>query len=403
MRETVSFAKVKLTNKTTGDGQIMLNSLHKYEPRIHIVKVNSGASGSGSSSSATGNGVNGFIHGTRFEGETAESVYTFNFPPTQFIAVTAYQNEEVTALKIKYNPFAKAFLDAKDRPDPLAAQHQQQANLHQYLEQQHQQQQQQQQQQHHMDRGSRIHPARPSPYSLARPASGAFLSRAQQQHSVVQPAQQLLSAHQSVGCMKEDPSLSMYMPNGWPTPGSFDLYGGAASHFDAGAAAQWGNFSGLLPMPPVSASHSSPGQHSSNSSTSPPPSPHNLATALQYQFHNEQTLAAAAAAQCQQYFQPLFDAPFPQYPQHLMEEQQQHAAVAASASLALPTPPNDSMSGFSDDVRAQSFKCKQEPASASPTNQGDSASAGHHQQQSHMQGQSIEPIWNPLTPCTTNL
>ena len=33
--------------------------------------------------------------------------YTFEFPVTQFIAVTAYQNEEVTALKIKYNPFAK--------------------------------------------------------------------------------------------------------------------------------------------------------------------------------------------------------------------------------------------------------------------------------------------------------
>lgn len=42
---------------------------------------------------------------------------TFPFPETQFIAVTAYQNEEVTSLKIKYNPFAKAFLDAKERPD----------------------------------------------------------------------------------------------------------------------------------------------------------------------------------------------------------------------------------------------------------------------------------------------
>lgn len=62
-----------------------------------------------------------------------------SFPETQFIAVTAYQNEEVslkphscfhgecvkvhscapppqiTALKIKHNPFAKAFLDAKER------------------------------------------------------------------------------------------------------------------------------------------------------------------------------------------------------------------------------------------------------------------------------------------------
>ncbi|KAJ8960789.1 hypothetical protein NQ318_020084 [Aromia moschata] len=76
MKESISFAKVKLTNKSNGGGQIMLNSLHKR-------------------------------------------VMTFPFPETQFIAVTAYQNEEVTSLKIKYNPFAKAFLDAKERPDNL--------------------------------------------------------------------------------------------------------------------------------------------------------------------------------------------------------------------------------------------------------------------------------------------
>lgn len=47
--------------------QIMLNSLHKYEPRVHLVKV------------ATEQQV----------------IKTFPFPETQFIAVTAYQNEEV--------------------------------------------------------------------------------------------------------------------------------------------------------------------------------------------------------------------------------------------------------------------------------------------------------------------
>ena len=35
---------------------------------------------------------------------------------SQFIAVTAYQNEDVTKLKIRFNPFAKAFLDTRDRP-----------------------------------------------------------------------------------------------------------------------------------------------------------------------------------------------------------------------------------------------------------------------------------------------
>nr|WCC58472.1 brachyury 1 [Craspedacusta sowerbii] len=91
MKNPVAFTKVKLTNKMNGEGQVMLNSLHKYQPRIHIIRV--GAP----------------------EGERTISTHTF--PETQFIAVTAYQNEEITGLKIQYNPFAKAFLDAKERSD----------------------------------------------------------------------------------------------------------------------------------------------------------------------------------------------------------------------------------------------------------------------------------------------
>lgn len=71
----------------------MLNSLHKYEPQVHIVRV----------------------------GGPHRMVMNCSFPETQFIAVTAYQNEEITALKIKYNPFAKAFLDAKERNHPKDA------------------------------------------------------------------------------------------------------------------------------------------------------------------------------------------------------------------------------------------------------------------------------------------
>ena len=67
----------------------MLNSLHKYEPRLHIIRV--GAP------------------------DVSKSVFTYSFAESRFIAVTAYQNEEITGLKIKYNPFAKAFLDAKER------------------------------------------------------------------------------------------------------------------------------------------------------------------------------------------------------------------------------------------------------------------------------------------------
>lgn len=50
--------------------QIMLNSLHKYEPRIHIVRV----------------------------GGPQRMITSHCFPETQFIAVTAYQNEEVSLL-----------------------------------------------------------------------------------------------------------------------------------------------------------------------------------------------------------------------------------------------------------------------------------------------------------------
>lgn len=53
----------------------MLNSLHKYEPRIHIIRV--GAP------------------------ESNRTVVSHSFPETQFIAVTAYQNEEVRAVRLE--------------------------------------------------------------------------------------------------------------------------------------------------------------------------------------------------------------------------------------------------------------------------------------------------------------
>ncbi|XP_061635841.1 T-box transcription factor TBX19 isoform X2 [Phyllopteryx taeniolatus] len=88
MKAAVTFNKVKLTNnQVNGEGQIMLKSLHKYEPHLHIVCL----------------------------GSQHRVVSNISFKETQFITVTAYQNEEITALKIKHNPFAKAFLDTKDR------------------------------------------------------------------------------------------------------------------------------------------------------------------------------------------------------------------------------------------------------------------------------------------------
>lgn len=72
MKAPISFSKVKLTNKLNGGGQIMLNSLHKYEPQVHIVRV----------------------------GGAHRMVTNCAFPETQFIAVTAYQNEEVSVLRV---------------------------------------------------------------------------------------------------------------------------------------------------------------------------------------------------------------------------------------------------------------------------------------------------------------
>src|SRR6218665_3252603 len=64
--------------------------MHRYQPRIHVIPV-CGDSATASGSSSCG------------------SIFTFTFPETIFVAVTAYQNEQVTQLKIDSNPFAKGF------------------------------------------------------------------------------------------------------------------------------------------------------------------------------------------------------------------------------------------------------------------------------------------------------
>ena len=51
--------------------------MHKYVPRLHIVPASN---------------------------SSLDNVNVFVFPETQFIAVTAYQNEKVTRLKIDHNP-----------------------------------------------------------------------------------------------------------------------------------------------------------------------------------------------------------------------------------------------------------------------------------------------------------
>ncbi|RMZ98336.1 T brachyury transcription factor [Brachionus plicatilis] len=90
-KDSVAFAKLKLTNNenTKNLDAVFLKSLHKYDPIIHVYR-----------------------HDKK---NVDDKVLVFSkfFKETQFIAVTAYQNEQITNLKIKHNPFAKAFLNNK--------------------------------------------------------------------------------------------------------------------------------------------------------------------------------------------------------------------------------------------------------------------------------------------------
>ncbi|KAA0702055.1 T-box transcription factor TBX2b [Triplophysa tibetana] len=88
MAKPVAFHKLKLTNNISDKhGFTILNSMHKYQPRFHIVRAND---------------ILKLPYST---------FRTYVFPENDFIAVTAYQNDKITQLKIDNNPFAKGFRD----------------------------------------------------------------------------------------------------------------------------------------------------------------------------------------------------------------------------------------------------------------------------------------------------
>ncbi|XP_038614106.1 T-box transcription factor TBX15 [Tachyglossus aculeatus] len=96
MRQVVSFDKLKLTNNELDDqGHIILHSMHKYQPRVHVIRKDFSSDLSPTKPVPVGDGVK-----------------TFNFPETVFTTVTAYQNQQITRLKIDRNPFAKGFRDS---------------------------------------------------------------------------------------------------------------------------------------------------------------------------------------------------------------------------------------------------------------------------------------------------
>ncbi|CAG5103145.1 Similar to TBX1: T-box transcription factor TBX1 (Homo sapiens) [Cotesia congregata] len=94
MKQPITFDKLKLTNNQLDDnGHIILNSMHRYQPRCHVVVA----------PSPPGSGPD----------PRTENFKSFCFPETRFTAVTAYQNHRITQLKIASNPFAKGFRDCE--------------------------------------------------------------------------------------------------------------------------------------------------------------------------------------------------------------------------------------------------------------------------------------------------
>ncbi|XP_012935666.1 T-box transcription factor TBX20 [Aplysia californica] len=89
--QIVSFERLKLTNSDAGKpGQVSLASMQKFQPQVRIEEV--------------------CVEGQE-EGKKTES-YSILFPQTSFMAVTAYQNQQITTLKIASNPFAKGFRES---------------------------------------------------------------------------------------------------------------------------------------------------------------------------------------------------------------------------------------------------------------------------------------------------
>uniref|UniRef100_A0A4W5LZY9 T-box transcription factor 3b n=1 Tax=Hucho hucho TaxID=62062 RepID=A0A4W5LZY9_9TELE len=93
MSKVVNFHKLKLTNNISDkhgfvrSKYTILNSMHKYQVRFHVVRAND---------------ILQLPYST---------FMTYVFSETEFIAVTAYQNDKITQLKIYNNPFAKGFRD----------------------------------------------------------------------------------------------------------------------------------------------------------------------------------------------------------------------------------------------------------------------------------------------------
>ncbi|XP_063789084.1 T-box protein VegT-like [Pseudophryne corroboree] len=93
MERAIGFSKIRLTNNTLSQGgQIVLQSMHRYFLRLHVIP-------------------------TSHSGSPPRPVSSVSFPETSFIAVTSYQNSRLSLLKIEENPFAKGIKYFKNQKD----------------------------------------------------------------------------------------------------------------------------------------------------------------------------------------------------------------------------------------------------------------------------------------------
>ncbi|KAG0712267.1 T-box transcription factor TBX18 [Chionoecetes opilio] len=98
----IAFDRLKLTNNKTREaqGQIVLHSMQKYVPRVWVQEVPAGSCWTDLPSLLN-----------------TSVACCASFPETSFITVTAYQNQQITRLKIESNPFAKGFRDTSKQKE----------------------------------------------------------------------------------------------------------------------------------------------------------------------------------------------------------------------------------------------------------------------------------------------
>ena len=81
------------------DVQIIVSSLWKYRPRVFVVEASDVST------------ALALLTSYQYDDDDQARCHVtcHVFPETEFIAVTAYQNEAITQLKIDHNPFARGF------------------------------------------------------------------------------------------------------------------------------------------------------------------------------------------------------------------------------------------------------------------------------------------------------